>query len=806
MNNDLVSETKAPVSNQKDEDPIPQEDANTNTNKNGISNANSGASANANVNINTNVNVNFSLSKKKKKKSKTKFILGDDDGDDEDGVNIATAAQVETERRLRDDVQLIIPLLDARNDNGDGGTGDDDEKDVDGDGKKSKQPLLQGLKDIVSGKSAPKINNKGNDYIENNKDVEDADADAKAEKALMEDANQHFENKDQAEGGTNFSARGSLVIQNANANKHESKKMDEKEPVIDDTLKYQRDLAHRAEDVSVTSSAYVSVPISEFGAAMLRGMGWSGNDKSKDKNDKKKKEEEEIAPRPHRLGLGATPLPPSMSSGRGGTYNGTNTGNGNGTSNGNATANGKRHRARKGGSMEDIARVTKDEEAERQWKLKLLEKKKRNVQVTQQVGSIVYVHDNYGDRDSRRVRRRAKLVKIAGVPGLNRILVQYEHEAAGATTSIKKREVSLVDPEALERSPFQKVRGQDKGQSYTKINENRNGNDRVDSERKSTTGNSRKRDDRSSAIDAKTSRRKSRSRSRDRNRDYDQSRDREKDRDMNIDRKRRRRERSRSRSRSRSDSRDRKRIDKDRYRESRQRKCSRSKDRDEERDRDRNRDRDCEHRDRDRNRSKDRDQRKERDRDRDTRKRSRQENDNDRHQGHDLSKSRRKRDDIDDSRNKSKREKGQGEYSSKPSSSNSEHRGSRREKAEQHWLVSNIRIRVVTKKIAKGRQFKQKGIVVDVLRKGSEATLQMSNGEILERIHERYLETALPKVGGNVIILTGSNKFEKGKLLERDSEKGRGVVQLFEDMHVKTLSLDDIAEYCGPLDDALADY
>jgi hypothetical protein len=128
------------------------------------------------------------------------------------------------------------------------------------------------------------------------------------------------------------------------------------------------------------------------------------------------------------------------------------------------------------------------------------------------------------------------------------------------------------------------------------------------------------------------------------------------------------------------------------------------------------------------------------------------------------------------------------------------------EKSHEHWLLTNIRVRVVTKKIAKGRHFLEKGIVLDVLKQGLEATLQMSNGDILERVPERYLETALPKVGGNVIILTGRHKCEKGKLLERNSEKGKGVVQLFEDMNVVTLSLDDIAEYCAPLDETIGDY
>jgi len=72
-------------------------------------------------------------------------------------------------------------------------------------------------------------------------------------------------------------------------------------------------------------------------------------------------------------------------------------------------------------------------------------------------------------------------------------------------------------------------------------------------------------------------------------------------------------------------------------------------------------------------------------------------------------------------------------------------------------------------------------------------------------VPERYLETALPKVGGNAIVLGGAahQRYSKGRLLERDSSRGRAAVQLFEDMNILTLSLDDIAEWCGPLDSDL---
>ena len=114
---------------------------------------------------------------------------------------------------------------------------------------------------------------------------------------------------------------------------------------------------------------------------------------------------------------------------------------------------------------------------------------------------------------------------------------------------------------------------------------------------------------------------------------------------------------------------------------------------------------------------------------------------------------------------------------------------------------------MITKKLAKGRQYKEKGVVMDVLPGGAHATIQMADGEVLDKVPERYLETALPKVGGNTIVLAGDaqHRYAKGQLLERDSSKGRAAVQLFEEMNILNLSLDDIAEWCGPLDSDMMD-
>jgi G patch domain and KOW motifs-containing protein len=122
------------------------------------------------------------------------------------------------------------------------------------------------------------------------------------------------------------------------------------------------------------------------------------------------------------------------------------------------------------------------------------------------------------------------------------------------------------------------------------------------------------------------------------------------------------------------------------------------------------------------------------------------------------------------------------------------------------WVIPNIRIRVITEKLGR-KYYKEKGIVVDVTRNAG-VTIKLSNGKsndctalILDRIPERYLETALPKIGGNVIVVNvnHSNKYCKGRLLERNTRNG--IVQLYDDMDCITIPLDDIAEWCGPLDD-----
>ncbi|CEG35994.1 uncharacterized protein PHALS_00316 [Plasmopara halstedii] len=75
--------------------------------------------------------------------------------------------------------------------------------------------------------------------------------------------------------------------------------LDQLQDVVD---KYRHDVASRPEALDVHSDVYESIPIEEFGAALLRGMGWTGNVNADDVG---------LTPQPRHklLGLGATKRP-----------------------------------------------------------------------------------------------------------------------------------------------------------------------------------------------------------------------------------------------------------------------------------------------------------------------------------------------------------------------------------------------------------------------------------------------------------------------------------------------------------------
>ena len=649
---------------------------------------------------------------------------------------IAEEAEIISQRRKEQGSVLVIPCKQSTN-----------EED------KRKQPLLAGRlallrkgegeedgesttaaveSNIVDNKS--EVGGTNNGIPSNNENTDTVDDEA------MKELIQSAEQRDNTKHDTNDKAaatshgRGLVIAApsenklttrttaDTNSNTTTSKTIHGRNEIMNDEEVFKHELSHHAPDVDPTSNVYANISIGDFGSALLRGMGWTGGSSSASTNNNNKqlgggggKDDEIVKPRPHRLGLGAKPLPlPSTST----------------TSSSKARSSGGIHRrARRPEDVKrDEERLRQQEEAEKI----LEEKKKLDVQYTLQNGSIVAVREdiiadtlNGGDKQNSGTRR-ALILQTAGVPGLNRILIQLEGEQKGI--SVTKNSVSLCSWEELEKHPFKKtplMKEKKKGEQSSGKKE----------EREYGRNGARKRD-RSYSDDDNGGRYDERRRKDDRRRDHKHySEEEEKDDDPRDDdsynfrrssKKHKRRKKDR-RSRSRSDSRERR-------SDGRRRKDSRKDRR------------------RDRSRSPE-----------EQRKRSKH---------HDL-------------------------YHSSPHNHHQQ---------QLHWLIPHIRVRLISKKIPK--YYLQKGIIQDVMQptqsssssSGPKAVILMENGQVLDKVPERYLETALPKAGGHVIILESkdeSHHWKKGRLLEKSSKDGYGIIQLEEDLEVVKVSLDGIAEWCG---------
>lgn len=584
--------------------------------------------------------ISISLSKKKKPKQQSTSAKLQLTTAEEEYSTVAQHAEVVSKKRAQEGNVLVIPCKQSRDEG---------------------KPLLAGRAAAASDETHHDVPSQSKP---NNEDQEEEEA----TRQLIESATNRDDFEVKKTAGLTIAAPQQNTLNTKTA-------AETKSAATDDEL-FRRDLSVRADDVDPNSSTYANISIGDFGSALLRGMGWQGG------VTKSKPKEEEIKARPHRLGLGATPLLPPPT--------------------------GKHGRARRPEELKkEEERMRMEEEREK----KRLEMERLDVQFTLQKNSIVKLSN----------RDRAKVIQTAGVPGLNRILVQLEN---GNEEAVNKSSVALSTWAELERDPFHHTKhgtnlngGKERASSFSKhnskseedqyIRRRKNGDYTVNSDEKKRSGNGSKHDrdskrrhkDEDYSVDGSGYNRKRREPKR---KDYG-------DDDSHYERKRRRKEES---------SRD---------------KHSRRRDHGDERDNSRSK-----HKYRDRE-----DERKDR--------------------------------------------------GSKRSADHQEH---------LNWLLPNIRIRLVSKRYP--RQHLNKGIVQDVISSqsnNSKAIILMDNQEVLDNIPERYLETALPKTGGNVIVLEGMHRWKKGRLLERSSEKGRGVIQLFEDLEVVEVSLDGIAEWCGQLDE-----
>eukprot|EP00607_Mallomonas_marina_P001313 CAMPEP_0182438140 /NCGR_PEP_ID=MMETSP1167-20130531/85538_1 /TAXON_ID=2988 /ORGANISM="Mallomonas Sp, Strain CCMP3275" /LENGTH=307 /DNA_ID=CAMNT_0024631339 /DNA_START=82 /DNA_END=1005 /DNA_ORIENTATION=- len=167
--------------------------------------------------------------------------------------------------------------------------------------------------------------------------------------------------------------------------------------INDDIERYKLDISLRPEAMDVKSDAYKQVPVEDFGAALLRGMGWEGPEEGSEN----KRTGFDLVPREYRLGLGAIGKPPEEK-GRGDKK--------------------KRERERE------------------KWKMKA-----ENVLAKQVLkeGDIVWL------RKPEYAGRKAEVRETRGVPGLDNIRVMLE--STRESVIVKRTEAVLEREEERER-------------------------------------------------------------------------------------------------------------------------------------------------------------------------------------------------------------------------------------------------------------------------------------------------------------------------------------------------------------------
>jgi hypothetical protein len=166
-----------------------------------------------------------------------------------------------------------------------------------------------------------------------------------------------------------------------------------------DEERFQRDMLLRADDMDVRSNKYKAVPVEEFGAALMRGMGWTGP--TSEDQARIKKSEEPMMARESRLGLGAAPKPP------------------------------------------DDKKKHKPNESKGDWQKKVEEKIKKQ---SLQVGDLVWL------RSAIEAGKRAQIIATKGVPGLDKVRVRMELD--GRVLEIHRKDVVLLSSTALEEVPY----------------------------------------------------------------------------------------------------------------------------------------------------------------------------------------------------------------------------------------------------------------------------------------------------------------------------------------------------------------
>ncbi|KAL8580361.1 hypothetical protein ACOMHN_037460 [Nucella lapillus] len=141
-------------------------------------------------------------------------------------------------------------------------------------------------------------------------------------------------------------------------------------------------------------------------------------------------------------------------------------------------------------------------------------------------------------------------------------------------------------------------------------------------------------------------------------------------------------------------------------------------------------------------------------------------------------------------------------HQSKHHKSDSTSSKSSRSASSPSWMRPNLRVRIVDKNFKKGRYYKEKVVIVDVISEDN-AVCKTDDSKVLEGLSQSQLETVIPRgESAYVMLCSGSHKGQLGRIIKKDKDSCRALVQLLSDRDlVLKVEFDEICDYAGSVDD-----
>ncbi|GFS01519.1 G patch domain and KOW motifs-containing protein [Elysia marginata] len=118
------------------------------------------------------------------------------------------------------------------------------------------------------------------------------------------------------------------------------------------------------------------------------------------------------------------------------------------------------------------------------------------------------------------------------------------------------------------------------------------------------------------------------------------------------------------------------------------------------------------------------------------------------------------------------------------------------------WLRNDLRVRMIDKSFGNGKYYKEKVVIVDVPTPGV-CVCRTINDKVIPDVPQSSLETVIPRDDdAHVMIVSGSEIGQIGKIMKRDKDRCLAIIQLLSDRDVVLrLQFDEICEYVGNVHD-----